>query len=94
MLTLSVISWPTWFLSNKKLKESMKKVSIDRENLQKFWMNWQNSMKFSAKMWIMIISKMTKNHVFTLSLEDTFLEKPQGGRDRLKQFADCCRWFV
>ena len=30
-------------------------------------------------MWLMIISKVTKNQDFTLSLEDTFLEKPQGG---------------
>ena len=27
----------------------------------------------------MIISKVTKNQGFTLSLEDTFLEKSQGG---------------
>ena len=36
-------------------------------------------MKFSGKMWLMIISKVTKNQRFTLSLEDTVLEKPQGG---------------
>ena len=28
----------------------------------------------------MIILKVTKKQGFTLSLEDTFLEKPQGGR--------------
>ena len=28
----------------------------------------------------MIILKVTKKHEFTLSLEDTFLEKPQGGQ--------------
>ena len=30
-----------------------------------------NSMKFAGKMWLMIILKVTKNQVFTLSLEDT-----------------------
>ena len=37
------------------------------------------SMKFSGKMWLMMILKVTKNQGFTLSLEDTVLEKPQGG---------------
>ena len=36
-------------------------------------------MKFSGKMCFEIISKVTKNQGFTLSLEDTFFEKPQGG---------------
>ena len=36
-------------------------------------------MKFSGKMWLMIILKFTKNEGFTVSLEDTFCEKPQGG---------------
>ena len=36
-------------------------------------------MKFSRKMYLMIILKVTKNQGFTLSLEDTFFEKPQGG---------------
>ena len=36
-------------------------------------------MKFSGKMCIMIILKVTKNpQDFTLSLEDTFFKKPQG----------------
>ena len=35
-------------------------------------------MKFSGKMCLMIISKVTKNQGFTLSLEDRFFEKPQG----------------
>ena len=34
-------------------------------------------MKFSGKMCLKIILKATKNQGFTLSLEDTFLEKPQ-----------------
>ena len=36
-------------------------------------------MKNSENMWLMTILKVTKNQGFTLSLEDTFLEKPQGG---------------
>ena len=36
-------------------------------------------MTFSGKMWLRIILKVTKNLGFTLSLEDTFFEKPQGG---------------
>ena len=42
-------------------------------------------MKFSGKMCLMIILKATKNQGFTLSLEDTFFEKPQG-RFRVKLF--------
>ena len=34
-------------------------------------------MKFSEKMCLMIILKVAKNHGFTLSLANTFLEKPQ-----------------
>ena len=37
-------------------------------------------MKFSGKMCLMIILKVTKNQGFTLSLEDIFFEKPQGGQ--------------
>ena len=37
-------------------------------------------MKFSGKMWLMIILKVTQNQGFTLSLEDTFFEKPLGGQ--------------
>ena len=49
-------------------------------------------MKFSGKMCLMIILKVTKNQGFTLSLEDTFFEKPQRGvgvklhRFTVKQF--------
>ena len=34
-------------------------------------------MKFSGTMCLMIILKFTKNQGFTLSVEDTFFEKPQ-----------------
>ena len=36
-------------------------------------------MKFSGKMCFEIILKVTKNQGFTLSVEDTFFEKPQTG---------------
>ena len=39
-------------------------------------------MKFSGKMCLMIILKVTKTRV-SLSLENTFLEKPQGGGGRI-----------
>ena len=37
-------------------------------------------MKFSGKMCLKIILKVTKNQGFSLSLEDTLFEKPQGKR--------------
>ena len=39
-------------------------------------------MKFSGKLLLWIILKATKSHGFTLSLEDTFFEKPQEGRKK------------
>ena len=35
-------------------------------------------MKFSEKMWLMIILKVTKKQGFAFFLENTFLEKSQG----------------
>ena len=40
-------------------------------------------MKFSGKMSLKIILKVTKNQIFILSSEDTIFEKPQG-RVKLK----------
>ena len=37
-------------------------------------------MKFSGKICFKIMLKVTKNQGFTLSLGDTFFEKPQGGQ--------------
>ena len=54
----------------------MKIPNIDRESLHIFWMTRWISMKFSGKVWLMIISRATKKQSFTLSLEDKFLEKP------------------
>ena len=53
-------------------------ANIDREILYNFWATWRILMKFSGKMWLMIILKVKKEQGFTLSLEDTFFEKPQG----------------
>ena len=49
---------------------------INTENLHIFWATWGIPMKFSRKMWLMIIIKSQKSRIsFTLSLEDTVLEK-------------------
>ena len=40
-------------------------------------------MKLSEKMCLKIILKVTKDQGFTLSVEDTFFEKPQGGGVKL-----------
>ena len=57
----------------------MKIANIDRDILHKFWTTWGISMKFSEKMWLMIILKFPKNQGLTLSLEDSFFKQPQGG---------------
>ena len=54
----------------------MKIVNIDREIFHNFWTTSGILMKFSGKMCLMIILKVTENQDFTLSLEDTFFEKP------------------
>ena len=41
-------------------------------------------MKFSGKMCLMIILKVTKKQGFTLSLEDTFFEKQQEKGDQIE----------
>ena len=55
----------------------IKLANIDRESLHIFWTIWGISMKFSGKMWLIIILKITKNQGFTLSLEDAFFIKSQ-----------------
>ena len=55
----------------------MKIANIDREILHIFWRTSEALMEFSGKIWLSIILKVTKNQGFTLSLEDTFFEKPQ-----------------
>ena len=56
----------------------IKIANIDREILHIFWTTSGISVKFSGKMRLMIILKVIKKQGFTLSLEDTFFEKPQG----------------
>ena len=55
----------------------MKIANSDREILHNFLTTWGISMKFSGKMCLLILLKVTKNQGFTLSSEDTFFEKPQ-----------------
>ena len=85
MLTLTVISWRHKFLCYKEMSKnpknwwkSMKIANIDRQTLHNFWKTGGISMKFSGKMCLMTILKVTKNQGFTLYLEDTFFGKPQG----------------
>ena len=59
--------------------KSMKIANIEREIIYIFWTTWGILLKFWGKMWIKIILKVTTNQGFTLYLEDTFFEKPQGG---------------
>ena len=60
------------------MMKSIKMPDIDRQSLDIIWMTSEISIKFSGKMWLMIILKFTKEQGFTLSLENTVLEKPQG----------------
>ena len=57
----------------------MKIANIGREFLQILWTTRGNSMKFWEKMCFKIILKVTKNQGSTISIEDTFFKKPQGG---------------
>ena len=79
MLASPVIGWHHEFLCNKVMSKKpknrgklMKIANIDREFLHVFWATWGTSMKFSGKMCLKIMLKVTKNQDFTLSLEDTF----------------------
>ena len=60
----------------------MKIANIDREILHIFWTTWGMSMTFLGKMSLMTVLKVNKNQGLTLSLEDKFFEKPQGGSNR------------
>ena len=67
----------------------MKIANIDRKIIHIFWTTWGISMKFSGKMWLMIILKVTKNQSITLFLEDTVFEKPLGRfRVNRKKYGD------
>ena len=69
----------------------MKIANIDWEILHNFWTTRGISMNFSEKMCLMITLKVTKNQGFTLSLEDSFFEKLQGGEGQFDplQFFFC-----
>ena len=66
----NVKKWKNWL-------KSMKISNFDREIIYIFWTTWGIPIKFSGKMWLIIILKLRKNQGFTFYLEDTFLEKPQ-----------------
>ena len=63
----------------KKSKKLMNMVNIEEENIHIFLTNWGISITFLGKMWLVIIFEVTKNRV-NLSLQNTCLEKPQGGQ--------------
>ena len=52
-------------------------VNIGEENLHIFRVSWGISMKFSEKMRLMKMLKITKNQGLNFSLYHTLLEKPQ-----------------
>ena len=52
----------------KKSEKLMKIVNTDGENLYIFWTAWGISMKFSGKMWLSIILKVTKKTKVSPSL--------------------------
>ena len=64
----------------QKVQQLMKKGNVQRINLHTFSTSWESSMKFSGKMWLMIILKVTKNQGFTLSLQQNHIfGKTTGG---------------
>ena len=78
----------------QKIDENWWKLAnIDREFLHTFWTTWGNSMKFSGKMCLKIILKVTKNQGFTFSLEYAFFEKPQGGQIVAVPFILLFSWY-
>ena len=58
--------------NDKNSEKSMKIINIEGENLERLD-------KVLENMSLIIILKFTKKQVFTLSLENTFLDKSQGG---------------
>ena len=73
----------SFFVTRKyqKLQKICEIVNIEEENLPNFWTIWGITMKFSGKMWlmiIMIILKITKNQNFNISLKNAFLKNHWG----------------
>ena len=56
----------------RKPEKLMNIVEIEVENLQIFWTSCEIPMKFSRKMLLTIIIKVTKNQDSSLSLKNTF----------------------
>ena len=58
----------------------IKIVNVEEENLHIFWITWGISIEILGKMWIMILKVTRKlDFTFSVSLKNTFLEKPQRG---------------
>ena len=66
----------------------MKTANIDKASFHIFWTTWRISIKFSEKMWLIIMLKVTENQGSTLSLEDTLLEI-HGGEVKLTTPSPC-----
>ena len=67
----------------KKSEKSVKTINIEGEHLYIFQMTWGISIKFSVKMWLMIIMKVTKNQICTLSKKRIgFWKNHKGGGRR------------
>ena len=56
----------------------MKIVNIDKDNFEIFEMIWKISVKFSGKIGLMIIIKVTRDQDFALFPGNAVLEKQQG----------------
>ena len=64
----------------KRSEKSVKTINIEGEHLHIFRMTWGISIKFSVKMWLMIIMKVTKNQGCTLSKKHIgFWKNHRGG---------------
>ena len=64
----------------KKFKKLMKIVNIDKENVHSLRTTWGLSMKFSGKMCLMIILKVTKMPgLYPLCRKCRFEKKQSGG---------------
>ena len=65
------------YQKTQKIDENRKKLAnTEREIPHIFWTSSVISMKFSGKMWLMKLLKVTKNQGLTLPLEDILFEKP------------------
>ena len=86
------------------IEKAIKIVNIEGKNYEVFKTICRNAMKFSGKMCLMIILKVTKNQGFSFSLGSTFLENCWGmcqthlfGTFRVKRQTEkykyCNSWF-